>query len=42
MYQFIVSDTQLKIAKKLGIPEKDYIVELAKVHLAEKGKKNED
>lgn len=42
IYQFIVSDTQLKIAEKLGIPEKHYIMELAKVRLAGKDKKNED
>lgn len=42
VYQFFVSDTQLKIAEKLGIPEERYITELAKVHLAEKDKKNED
>jgi hypothetical protein len=42
IYQFIVSDTQLNIAKKLGISEQQYIIERAKVELAEKGKKNED
>ena len=42
VYQFIVSDTQLEIAKKLGISEQQYITERAKVELAEKGKKNED
>lgn len=42
VYQFFVSDTQLKIAEKLGIPEEHYITELAKVRLAGKDKKNED
>ena len=36
VYQFIVSDTQLKIAERLGIPEEKYITELAKAHLTEK------
>jgi hypothetical protein len=36
VYQFRVSDTQLKLAEKLGISERAYITELAKVHLAEK------
>jgi hypothetical protein len=40
IYQFRVSDTQLKIAKRLGISERVYITELAKVHLAEKEAKN--
>ena len=42
VYQFIVSDTQLKIAERLGIPKEEYITELAKAHLTEKEtKKNE-
>ena len=36
VYQFIVSDTQLKIAERLGIPKEEYITELAKAHLTEK------
>jgi hypothetical protein len=36
VYQFIVSDTQLKIAEKLGIPKNRYIAELAKARLLEK------
>jgi hypothetical protein len=42
IYQFRVSDTQLKIAERLGISEQKYITELAKVHLSEKDKKNEN
>jgi hypothetical protein len=40
IYQFRVSDTQLKIAERLGISEQTYITELAKVHLSEKEAKN--
>jgi hypothetical protein len=40
IYQFRVSDTQLKIAERLGISEQAYITELAKVHLFEKEVKN--
>ena len=36
MYQFIVTDTQLKLAEKLGINEQDYLVELSKTMLKEK------
>ena len=39
VYQFIVTDTQLNLAKKLGIAEKDYIIELAKANLANKKEK---
>jgi hypothetical protein len=42
IYQFNVSDVQLELAKKLGISERQYITERAKIELAEKGKKNED
>jgi len=42
VYQFDVTETQLKLAKKLGVEEKDYITELAKQHLKEhKAKKDE-
>jgi hypothetical protein len=42
IYQFNVSDMQLELAKKLGISERQYITERAKIELTEKGKKNED
>ena len=42
VYQFIVTETQLNLAKKLGIQEKDFITELAKEHTKEhEAKKNE-
>jgi hypothetical protein len=42
VYQFRVSDIQLELAKKLGISEREYITERAKIELAEKDNKNED
>lgn len=42
VYQFDVIDAQLKLAKKLGISEKDFITELAKVHLDEHYRKQKD
>ncbi len=42
VYQFDITETQLKLAKKLGVEEKDYITELAKQLLKEhKAKKDE-
>jgi hypothetical protein len=42
VYQFVVTETQLKLAKRLGIEEKDFITELAKEHLKEHlGEKDE-
>ena len=38
-HQFIVTDAQLKLAEKLGIDEKNYLVELAKVELDERKEK---
>lgn len=38
-HQFIVTDTQLGLARKLGIDEKDYLVERAKVELDERKEK---
>jgi len=40
VYQFRVSDTQLKIAERLGISEQRYITESVKLRLAEKEAKN--
>jgi hypothetical protein len=41
-HQFIVTDVQLELAKKLGIDEKNYLVELSKAELdARKEKENE-
>ena len=36
VYQFILHDAALAVAKKLGISEQQYIVERAKVGLKEK------
>jgi len=42
LYQFDITQTQLNLAKKLGIEEKDFITELAKENLKEhKAKKDE-
>ena len=42
VYQFDITQTQLNLAKKLGIEEKDFITELAKENLKEhKAKKDE-
>jgi hypothetical protein len=42
VYQFDITQTQLNLAKRLGIEEKDFITELAKENLKEhKAKKNE-
>ena len=41
VYQFIVSDTQLKIAEKLGISREQYIMERSKIELEERHKRNE-
>ena len=38
-HQFIVTDTELELARKLGIDEKDYLVEKAKVELDEREEK---
>jgi len=42
VYVFDITQTQLNLAKKLGIEEKDFITELAKENLKEpKAKKDE-
>jgi hypothetical protein len=41
-HQFTVTDVQLELAKKLGINEKDYLVELAKVELDERKEKDSE
>ena len=42
VYQFVVTQAQLDLAKKLGVKEEDFITELAKVNLKEhEAKKNE-
>lgn len=42
VYQFDVTEGQLNLAKKLGIQEKDFIIELAKELLKDhKAKKDE-
>ena len=41
-HQFIVTDVQLELAMKLGIDEKDYLVELAKVELNERKEKDSE
>ena len=33
VYQFVITQTQLNLAKRLGVEEKDFITELAKEHL---------
>jgi hypothetical protein len=38
-HQFIVTDTQLELARKLGIDEKDYLIEKAKAELDERKEK---
>lgn len=40
VYQFIVYDSQLSLAEKLGIDESQYIIELAKVELEKRHTKN--
>jgi hypothetical protein len=39
-HQFTVTDAQLELAKKLGIDEKNYLVEMAKVELDERKEKD--
>lgn len=42
VYQFVITQAQLDLAKKLGVEEKDFITELAKENLKEhKAKKYE-
>jgi hypothetical protein len=42
VYQFVVTQAQLDLAKKLGVKEEDFITELAKENLKEhEAKKNE-
>jgi len=36
VHEFLVYDVELKLAKRLGITEKDYIIEKSKVELKEK------
>jgi hypothetical protein len=42
VYQFDITQTQLDLAKKLGIKEKDFITELAKVNLKEHEAKKDE
>jgi hypothetical protein len=39
IYQFLVHDAELEIAKKLGLTLQQYVTERAKLELTEKGKK---
>ena len=40
-YEFLVTDAELKVAEKLGISMKDYIMEKTKINLAERKTKDE-
>jgi hypothetical protein len=39
VYQFVITQTQLNLAKRLGVEEKDFITELAKEHLKDRKEK---
>lgn len=41
VYQFLVHDAELEIAKKLGLTMQQYITEKAKLGLTEKENKND-
>ena len=42
IYQFDVTDTQLELAKKLGVSNEQFITELSKQHLKDYTNKNKD
>lgn len=41
IHQFAVTDTELSLAEKLGLSQKQYIVEKSKIELNERRKKDD-